>query len=300
MWAQLEWRPSFRFSFTRLKTIFNFGGSVLASELLSYLVEAARSLFIGREFSAAQLSYYDRGQTYPATLMRGIYDTVGGVLLPVFSKLQKEPEKLANECARYLGLVFYIVTPAFVIFAASSEAVLVLLLTEKWQPAAVFCTLFCIAQIFQPIQGVFRQTIYAVGRSSIILRIEVVKDVFSIVLLICAIPFGPLGIAVSFVVTMAISAVLMGCGAMKLLPLSFRMVANSTWKTVLTSALTFVVLWCLNGLISNLLARLIAQVLLGIGLYLALSAVIRDRNLAFFLSIVRGKLAKTKGVGGNE
>lgn len=300
MWAQLEWRPSFRFSFTRLKTIFNFGGSVLASELLSYLVEAARSLFIGREFSAAQLSYYDRGQTYPATLMRGIYDTVGGVLLPVFSKLQKEPEKLANECARYLGLVFYIVTPAFVIFAASSEAVLVLLLTEKWQPAAAFCTLFCIAQVFQPIQGVFRQAIYAVGRSPIILRIEVVKDVFSIVLLICAIPFGPLGIAVSFVVTMAISAVLMGCGAMKLLPLSFRMVANSIWKTVLTSVLTFVVLWCLNGLISNLLARLIAQVLLGIGLYLALSAVIRDRNLAFFLSIVRGKLAKTKGVGGNE
>lgn len=294
MLPQVAWKPSFSFSLKRVRGLFDFGGSILVSELLSYAVEAARGLFIGREYATAQLSYYDRGQTYPSTLMRGIYDAVGGVLLPVFSRLQDEPHKLACECARYLSLVVYAVTPVFIIFAASSEAVLVLLLTEKWLPAATFCTLFCFAQLFQPAQGVFRQAIYATGKSSVILKLEIVKDVVSIAFLIAFIPFGPIGVAVSFVISMAFSSILMGCAAGRLLPITSGMVIGATWKTAFASLLTFVVVWAFNGLIEDYSIRLIVQVVVGIGLYLVASKMVGSREQRFLLSYVSRKLPRRR------
>ena len=112
------------------------------AELLYTGVENIRTLIIGARYSSSDLAYYDRGQTYPSVAMRSIYDTVGSVLLPIFSREQNDILKLKQSAQKALGFSFFLIAPCFVGFAVISEPFTEMLLTSKWLPCVPYMRVF--------------------------------------------------------------------------------------------------------------------------------------------------------------
>lgn len=278
-WNKIDWRPKMQFSRGRLNEILSFGGRILVSEILSYSVESIRTLFIGVKYSSEQLSYYDRGQTYPATLMRGIYDTIGGVLLPVFSRKQDNVEQLSSYFSKTLSVIMFIVTPFFIGFAAVADTLIRILLTDKWEPAIPFVIIFCMAQLAQPVQGICRQLIYAKGDSKVVLKIEIIKDVISLLLLFLFLPFGPIAIAISFLISMYLAAFIMLIAAVKSINITLKKIIICILKPWLYSLIMYLAVWEMNKLQLLLIIKLLCQVLSGVIIYLGLALLLRDSNL---------------------
>lgn len=286
-WNQAGWIPGIHFSFERLREIMSFGGKILLSELLSYGVESIRTLAIGIYDSSEALSYYDRGQTYPAALMRGIYDTIGGVLLPVFSKEQNHQERMAGYFKKIVSFLMFLIAPLFVGFAAASKTIVPLFLTDKWVLAAPFVTIFCFAQLAQPIQGVCRQVIYACGKSNAILKIEIIKDLISLTLLLAALKISIYAIAISFLISMYIAAGLMVAAVGTMIPVKTNEILRGMGRTAMYSVFMFFAVLVLNALCVKLFFKLILQVMLGSTVYFGLAFLTRDQNFNYGLKIIK-------------
>lgn len=288
-WFAVQWRPRFFFSKRSFYSVFSFGGKILLSELLSYGVESVRTLLIGGRYSEEMLSYYDRGQTYPATLMRGIYDTVSGVLLPHFSKEQDRGDALAKDVIVSISLAMFLVMPMFLGMAAVAPALIRLLLTEKWMKAVPYFILFSIYQVPYPIQGICRQAIYARGKSGYVLKMEIIKACLALVMLLIALPFGVMAIAVSALVTMYATTLINLMFAKKTVSFRFVDIGKKLWKTTFASVAMYVVVVSENMLGISPILMLFTQVFSGVAVYIMVSVVLKNENLQYLVNAIRKK-----------
>lgn len=286
-WNSISWKPKFHFSKERLNEILSFGGKILISELLSYSVEGIRTLAIGKVYSTEALSFYDRGQTYPATLMRGIYDTLGGVLLPAFSRKQDDDEQLGAAVIKSCSLAFFLTTPIFVGMAAVADPLIRILLTDKWAGAIPFFAIFSLYWIPYPIQGICKNGVYAKGVSDSVLKIEIAKTIITFVTLGVTLFISPSAIAIAALITMVLITVLYIIALYKLIRFSIRDLINGLIKPTINSGIMFIVVSFVGMIDINNYVKLFMQVGFGMGVYIVTAFLMRDSSLTDCVKVLK-------------
>lgn len=294
VWFSVKWKPCLKFSGSSFKEIFSFGSKILISELLSYIVESLRTLLIGKKYTEEQLSYYDRGQVYPATLMRGIYDAVSGVLLPKFSSEQDNSKKLSEDIINSISISMFIVSPVFTGMAAVAKPLIKILLTEKWLPAVPFFMIYCIYQITYPIQGIYRQGIYAIGKSDIVLKLEIAKAIISTIALIVSLPFGVMSVSVAALIAMFAVMVLNVTFPADLIGIKPSAIVKATYKSTFCSVIMFVCVYLENFIGIADFGKLTLQLITGVSIYTLSALLFKDKNLKYLFSIINPLFKKIR------
>lgn len=204
----IDWHPKLIFSIDRLKELYSFGWKILLSALLNNLYNNLRTLIIARMFSPTILSYYNRGEQFPLLVINNLNGSLQSILLPTLSSLQDDKRSLKEILRKSIKLSSFIIFPILIGLAASSEQIIILLLTEAWTPTISFMIIFCFAHLFTHIQTSHIQAINAVGKSSITLKIEVIRTIISIIILICCIPLGIYFIAIGMILINFLSLII--------------------------------------------------------------------------------------------
>ncbi len=282
----IEWKPKFQFSINRLNDILSFGGKILISELIVYTIESVRTLLIGKKYSVEDLAFYDRGQMYPATIMRSIYDTIGSVLLPVYSRHQDEEELLISAMYQTIFIAMFLITPIFVGMAAVAEPLISILLTDKWLPCVPYFIIFCFYQIPYPIQGITRQLLYAKGQSALVLKMEVVKGIVTITTLIISYSYGVLEIAVAALVTTYCVTIINLIYTRRVIPIQIKTILHGMTRTILYNVIMFLIVYSINYLALSNTIKIMIQISLGISSYFVLAKIFRDQNYLICISLL--------------
>ena len=206
LWITVKWRPRLLFSFRRLKGLLNYGWKLLVSGLLHTIYINLRSLMIGKFYTAQDLAYYEKGQSFPSFVVTNINSSIDSVLLPTMSGVQDNRETVKAITRRSIVTSSYLMWPMMVGLAAVAKPLVLLLLTEKWLPAVPFLQITCFALGLEPLQTANLNAIKAMGRSDIFLKLEIVKKAIAITILFLFMRFGVLAIAVSGLVYSVIAA----------------------------------------------------------------------------------------------
>lgn len=284
-----EWKPRIQFSRKSFDELFSFGSKILVAEIISIGVENIRTLIIGKKYTATDLAYYDRGQVYPATAMRSIYDTISSVLLPVFSKIQNKPQKLADTVSQSLSISSFLICPLFVGLAAVARPFILLLLTDKWESATPFLIVFCIYQIAFPAYGILRQSLYALGKSDDVLKLEVLRSIFFIVAILVGLIFNTIAIAIFSCLAMYLTTLMYYFGVRKYLPLKTKSLTINIMKTVLQCVIMAALIIFINKIqVSNILLILI-DVVIGMAAYTVLSIILKNESFSFCVGFLKNK-----------
>ncbi|MFW6015999.1 MAG: lipopolysaccharide biosynthesis protein, partial [bacterium] len=195
LWFTVEWRPVLAFSFKKVKGLFSFGSKLLVSSLLNTLYQDLRSLIIGRIYAPAMLGFYNRGKQFPSLIINNINGSIQSVMLPALSSHQDNRNRVKNMVRRSIVTSSYIVLPAMVGLAVVAEPLVKIILTDKWLPAVPFLQIFCVSSALMPIHTANLQAINALGRSDIFLKLEVIKKITGLIILLSSVPFGIYAIA---------------------------------------------------------------------------------------------------------
>lgn len=184
VWVISPWKPSLRFSVASFKELFGFGSKLALSGVLDTAYRECRSLIIGRLYSPADLAFYQRGAHLSAVGPTTVCGMLGGVLLPVLSTLQKEPERLRNVYRQYLRLFTMTVTWFCFLMAAMSESFIEFMYGDQWGAAVPYCRLLCISYALYHIQVINLNLLQVKGRSDLFLRLEIIKKIIGLSMLI--------------------------------------------------------------------------------------------------------------------
>ena len=208
-----EWQPRLEFSMHSLKRMFPFGIGMLGSRLVSSISRQVYGLSIGKLFSMADLAFYDRANRLQRLPSNTLMTSLSRVLFPVFASIQNETERIANALRKGIPLLCFIVVPSMFLLMVIAEPLIVVLITEKWLPAAEYLKIFPLVGMMSPLKSTNHAVIRALGASRLFFIITVFKAVLAISILfltyrwgITAIVWGQVFLAwlsclISFVVT---------------------------------------------------------------------------------------------------
>lgn len=289
-------RVRFVCNLKRVKVLFSFGWKLMCSSLLGTLYHDLSTLVIGLKYDSGTLGYYNRGKQFPQFLINAVNGTVESVMLPALAEKQEDKKTVKDIMRSSVVMSAYVIFPVMAGLAGVAEPLIELLLTEKWLPCVPYLQVFCFSLAFYPVHSCNLQAINAVGRSDIFLKLELIKKAYGLVFLVIALVFfdSPLAIAMTGICTTLISCFVNASPNKKLIGYSYL----EQMKDILPfAAMAAVMLLCVLALgLLNLPAwiLLILQVIVGIVVYVALSAVFRIKPFLQILSLVTSRLKKSK------
>lgn len=195
LWLYSGWRPRGRYRRASFRSLFGFGGYMLLTGLLNAAAVRLQSLLIGRLFDARTLGFYTLAQNTqqaPASLIDGILKRVG---LPVFSTIAQDRARLRSALRGSLRMAMFLFVPCMVGMALVAKPLIAMIYGQRWIPAAPILSILSLSTALWPIHVLNLAAIGALGRSDLLLRVEVPKQLIGIVLIVAIAHWGPVAIA---------------------------------------------------------------------------------------------------------
>lgn len=275
LWLTVKWRPEKKFSLIRLKLLFSYGWKLLIAGLVGSLSDNLRQLLIGKLYTSADLAYFNKGDQIPSVVNGNVNSAIDSVIFPVLSTVQDDREKVKDITHKAIVTSMYIMAPVFVGLFCCAETLVSLLFTEKWLPCVPYLRIFCLTYLFYPIHTANLNAILAVGRSDIDLKLEVIKKLLEIMILILFMRHGVMAIAYSMIVICVVSQIINTWPNKKLIGYGYLEQLHDILPGLILACVMGVSIYFIGYLRIDSWLILIVQVVLGAGIYIGLSAIMK-------------------------
>lgn len=294
LWFTVKWRPKAVFSFERLKGLLKFGWKMLASNLLDKIYTQIRQLIIGKLYTESDLAFYNEGYKFPNTIVTNINSSIDSVLLPTMSNAQDDVATVKRMTQRAIKTSTYIMMPMMMGLAVCAKPLVELILTAKWLPCVPYLRIFCFAFAFYPIHTANLNAIKALGRSDLFLKLEVVKKLTGIVILVATMWWGPLIMAYSLLLSSIIDQLINSWPNRKLLDYKYEeqfmdMLPQIGLSVIMGALVLGVSLFGLSNAIT-----LCIQIPLGIIIYVFGSKLFHIDSYEYIFSIAKSYFVRRK------
>lgn len=180
LWLWNKWAPLWKFSRKSFKELFSFGYKLLISGLIDSLYRNIYYLVIGKFFSASELGFYTRAQTFNDLPSKNLNGIISRVTYPVLSEIQDNPVKLKFGYKKMIQSVMLVSMVLMALLAAVAEPLVLVLIGQKWQPAIIYLQLLTFVSMMYPLHALNLNMLQVQGRSDLFLRLEIIKKIIAI------------------------------------------------------------------------------------------------------------------------
>lgn len=289
----IDWRPIIGFSVNSIKSMFGFGKNLLLASLIQTIFTNIYSLTIGKFYNTETLGYYNRGYSIPSMLITTIDGSIQGVLFPALSICQDNKKKLVAMMRKSIRMSSYLICPIMFGIVAVAPNLISVLLTDKWLPAVPFLRLSCIALAIYPIHTANLQAISAVGKSDIYLKLEIIKKILMVTILVITLPIGIEYVMWGNVACSLISTVINAYPNKKLFDYALIKQLKDLVPSFLLSSSMGIIVYFIGLLPAHsTIIRLIVQIIIGIVVYIVGSIIINIPEFSDAKDIIRNVLSK--------
>lgn len=294
LWVIVDWKPAFQFSFLSLNKVLGFSSKMLFSELLNSIFNNIRSIIIGKQYSSADLAYYNKGYQFPTLIMTQIDGAMTTVLFSSLSSIQDDwREKGLPALRRAMKMSLYICSPILLGLFAVAEPLVLLLLTEKWANSIIYVRLCCIICLFWPLSAQ-RHALNARGQSGVTLKLNIISKIITLLLLLATYKHSVELLVSSTIIASLICLIIGMITYKKYLDYPLILQIIDIAPPILLSVVMSFGVWCVSLLKLSNLVTLVMQVIVGFILYILLSWIFRVDSFFYLLDMVKGLLSRKR------
>ena len=288
LWRLAGWRPTVEFSKDSFNYLWSYGSKVLGASLIQQVYDNLYPLVIGKFFNAGQLGLYSRANgfaTLPSTNLSGI---LGGVTFPVLSKLNNDKDKLIAVYVKMIRCTSFLVFPLMIGMAAVAGPLVKLLLNPQWNGCIIMLQILCFALIWQPLSFLQINLLKVIGRTDIILKLEIMKRSVGLITIFASIPFGVIGMCWGFALFYIYSFTLNTVFTSKTLQISFKRQIKDIIPILLNALIMGLVVYvCTLFLQISVFLLFILCILIGIVYYYITSRLFMKQLMVDTLSMIK-------------
>lgn len=288
LWATNHWLPMLRFSWSALRSFFAVGSGVMFTSFLNTVFQNLYSFFIGNRVGLVSLGYYTQADKWSKMGVMSLSQVLTASFLPVLSHVQDDPERYARMTAKMNRFTAYLLFPAMGFLVVMATPIFHVLFGTKWDASIVLFQILLVRGIFTVLSLLYNNYILALGRSRLIVYMEILRDSVAIVAILITLPYMAMttpgdpvcglrillwGQLIASVITWFVTLVV----AARL--------SGRAWAKYIVDCLPYVaetlaimaVMIMLAAVIENPWILLAAQGIAGLGLYLAINAMLRSQ-----------------------
>lgn len=289
----VEWKPRWVFKIKRAKKLMTFGWKVLAAELIGTFFDQVHSLMIGKVFSTADLAFYNKGNQLPSMLSANINNSVMTVLFPAIANKGDNFNEVKLMSRKAVRMMTYIVFPMMLGLALISHPLVLILLTDKWEESIQYMTILCFSVAFALVGNTGLQTIKAVGRSDLLLKIELYKKPIFLLALFVGLHYGVMGVAISATIY-SFYAMIINFGTMGvIIHYTFLEQIKDICEVGKISILMGILVYIVNFVnINNNWLEVFLKIAIGGISYILFSKITKSEEYTYILNFVKSKIKR--------
>ena len=276
---QISWRPKLIFSWEAGKPLISFGWKILATSLLGEFFNQLRSLILGKVYTASDLAYYNRGLRFPELVSNNVNNTISGVLFPVLSKYGNDFDKVKTGLRRAIRMSTFILMPLLFGMMMTSKEIILLLLTKKWIAAVPYMQILCMSCVFDTVSNENIQALKSIGRSDVLLKLEILKKPIYLFLLLLGIKISVLFMAETMVIYNVIAVLINMSPNRKFLNYSFVEQVQDILPAFLASSFMSVIVYLVGKFGLSTGISFIVKIVCGVLSYLLIAILFRMQAL---------------------
>ncbi len=292
LWFTVKWRPKLMFSGERVKVLFRFGWKIVVSNLIYTVYDELRNLIIGKKYTSSDLAYFSKGRHYPQLIIINIQATISTVLFPVISSIQDDLDRVKSMTRRSMKMSTFLIFPMMFGMAMIADELILLMLTEKWLPCVPYMQICCGYLALMPLQTANLETLKALGRSDIYMKLEIVKRSISLLILLLVMNHGVMAIASSLTVTGIICTVINAWPTKRLIHYSYMQQICDLLPNVCNTAIMCICIYFVGYLPLHTLEGLLLKILVGVISYVGVSWITRNESMTYLFGILKKKREK--------
>lgn len=292
LWGTVEWRPKKMFSFRRLKVLLTFGWKLLVSALLDTIYNNFRNLIIGKLYSSTDLAYYNQGNKFPSVIITNINTSIDSVLLPTMANAQDDRECVKQMTRRAIKTSTYVMAPLMMGLTFCAEPVVRLILTDKWLPCVPFLRIFCVTYMFWPVHTANLNAIKAMGRSDYFLKLEIIKKIMGMIILLSTMWFGVMAMAYSLLLSSVLSQIINSWPNRKLLGYGYLEQVRDFAPGILLAVGMGICVYFVGYLPFPTIVTLLIQVVSGAIIYIGVSAILKLEEFEYLIGMLKSFLKR--------
>jgi O-antigen/teichoic acid export membrane protein len=187
----------------------------------------------------------------------------------------------------------YIMAPLMIGLACNGLQLIRALMPDRWIPCVPYLRIFCAGMLFYPIHTANLNAIKALGRSDVYLKLEVIKKVVGIILILITMHISVAAMALSTLVNSLLCQIINTWPNRKLLDYRYRDQILDILPNILMAAFMGVCVWGIGKLPLPDWAALLIQIPAGAAIYAGLSAAFKNESFAYLLSVLKKVLKRT-------
>jgi len=297
IWKRSPFRPSLTFSRHALRDLGSFSGFVLGHRLLFYVHRNADNLLIGRFVGAAALGAYSIAYNMMLVPFSRIATPVQQVMYPAFSRLQDQPQRIAELWVRATRVVGALTIPALCGLVVVAPDFVRVVLGDRWEASIPLIQILAWVGLLQSLQTLNTEIMQARDRTSVMFRFMVVFFAAHVVAFLIGVQWGVIGVAVAYAISSTLVEPILTVLAARTLGVSPLILVRGLAGVTLASLAMGVTVFLVRGALVSAevpeLPRLVICVLVGAIVYLPLCALC-EPALRSEAKWIRGALARRR------
>lgn len=291
----IPWRPKFLFSVERGRRLFSFGWKIVLTDLIQTLYNNLRNLTIGKKYTTADLAYYNRGHQMTNIVVSNVDTALSKVMFPVLAGKQDDVSAIQGMTRIAIKISSFVICPMIVGLCVTAPNLIILLLTKKWIFAVPYLQILGLSYLFQPINLANLQTIKALGRSDIYLKLEIINRVHGIVILLVSIVCfdDPIIVAIGFLVSMYITVVVNMFPNRKLIEYSQLEQVKDFFPHLMLSTVMGIGVFLIGQIPLTNGILFVLQVFVGVVIYIGMAFVFKLETAYYLFDLLKTFLKKS-------
>ena len=166
-WYFSPWRPTFRFNFSPLKSMFAFSSKLLITNIFNHIHNNIFSIILGKFYTIPDAGNYNQANKWNYMGHSFINGMVSSVAQPVLAQVANEKERQLHVFRRMMRFTCFIAFPTMFGLSFVAPELITITITDKWAESARMLQLLCISGAFIPVITLCSNLIISKGKSDI-------------------------------------------------------------------------------------------------------------------------------------
>lgn len=291
----VKWRPTFHIDFGPVKRMFSFAVNILFTNIINTLSGQILTFIFGRFFPIAQVGNFTQANKWNTQANTFVSGTMGQVVQPVLVNVADDKERQKRVFRKMMRFTAFVAFPVMLGLAFVANEFVEVVLGDKWLECIPLLQVLCVAGAFMPFYTVYQHLAIGCKRSDLYLWCNVGQIVLQIgFILLCYYMFSQSILVVVTVYSLFMVLWLVAWQAVA------KYLIDLKWIEAILDIVPFMVItvavFALTHLatfwIENNVLLLIAKVLVGAILYIAVMKLAKVKIFAECWDFLRKKLRR--------
>lgn len=194
LWISSGWIPTLHIDIRGSAPLFSFGHKLFLSGAIETIFRNLYLVVIAKTFSALAAGHYFLADRIRNLVVHQVVNAVQTATYPAIATLQHDEHRLREAYRKLIRITTFLIFPALGLIVLSAEPLFELIFPAAWRESSHYLQLLCLASVLYPMHSINLNLLKVLGRSGLLLRLQLVKKGLLVIALAVGIQYGIYGI----------------------------------------------------------------------------------------------------------